>query len=267
MDSLSLKEGVTLVESTKFPSLTQMLLDYLLRVSTKTKGFESLGIYRVTLSVVGSLYFTIYYKCLIFLCLSKGLGFYELPTYKTNQMIIGYFQSYRYLEGLEKSEFLSMLTLRDAGPDWLLWSNRAVQEKPIIVHIRLGDYLSESSFGIVTSTYISEALTKLSLEGDARSIWVFSDQEKLARSIFPTEFSARAVWVPEIDSNPMATLSIMNLGSGYVIANSTFSWWAAWSKQIPGARVYCPWPWFSGSETPSDLIPADWIQLDTNYKE
>jgi hypothetical protein len=182
-------------------------------------------------------------------------------------MIIGYFQSYRYLEEKDKSSFLGMLSLKETGPDWNYWSERAIQERPIVVHIRLGDYLSEASFGIVTTNYISESLSLLKASSSARPIWVFSDQKELAEEIFPTQYSANVVWVPEIDSNPTATLLIMQLGSGYVIANSTFSWWAAWSKQIVEAPVFCPRPWFLGFEAPRDLVPGHWIQIDTTPKE
>lgn len=233
----------------------------------KTKGPESRYVYRVIVSLIGSLYFSLYYKCLLVLSLSKGVGFHALPEYKSNQMIIGYFQSHRYLEGDKELSFLSMLTLSNPGPEWSYWSQRALLEKPMIVHIRLGDYLLEKSFGTVTTDYISNSLTILGALLDDRPIWVFSDQKNLASRIFPIEFAERLVWVPEIDSDPMATLSVMRLGTGYVIANSSFSWWAAWSKVVLEAPVCCPQPWFSRFETPKDLLPAHWIQIETNYAD
>lgn len=267
LDSLSLDGQIILRSSRKFKFLTQALLNYLLQVSTKTTGIESLQIYRATVSLIGSLYFSFYYKCLVRLTLSRGTGFHNLRKYKTNQMIIGYFQSYRYLENDHKLSFFKILSLRETGSDWDYWSLRALQEKPLIVHIRLGDYLQENGFGIITTSYISESLSRLESVFDGRPIWVFSDQEKLAAEILPSEFLSRVIWVPEIDSNPMATLSIMRLGSGYVIANSTFSWWAAWSKQNLEAPVFCPQPWFARVDSPKELIPAHWIKIDTNHKE
>lgn len=236
-------------------------------MSTKTTGPESLKIYHALVSLVGTLYFSFYYKCFLIVSLSKGLGNYALPRYTTNQMIIGYFQSYKYLQEDTEELFLSMLTPSNPGPEWNRWSQRALIERPVIVHIRLGDYLLEKNFGIVTIGYILESLTKLGVLLDNRPIWVFSDQIKLATRIVPPKLSDRIVWVPEIDSDPLATMSIMRLGTGYVIANSSFSWWAARSKQILDSPVYCPLPWFSGAETPKDLLPIDWIQVDTNSKE
>ena len=267
LKSLSLEGQVLLRSSNKFRILTQGLLDYLLRVSTKTNGPESLHIYRFILSLTGSLYFSIYYRCFLILSLSKGIGFHGLPKYNTNQMIVGYFQSHRYLQVNNEILFLNMLTLSNPGPEWSYWSQRALLEKPVIVHIRLGDYLLEKSFGTVTTNYISESLTMLGVALHSRPIWVFSDQRSLASTIFPPQFSDRVVWVPEIDSDPMATLSIMRLGTGYVIANSSFSWWAARSKVILEAPIFCPHPWFSGSETPKDLLPAHWIQIESDYTE
>ena len=267
LSRISLDEHITLTSSEKYEFITQRFLDYLLRVSVKVTGPESTMVFRSIVSIFGSLYFSFYYKCFLLLSLSRGVGYCHLPKYKTNQMIIGYFQSYRYLDEQAKLSFLKMFSLRETGHDWDNWSKRAIKERPIIVHIRLGDYLLEKSFGIVTTNYISESLSQLYASANARPIWVFSDQKELAEEIFPPQFLANVVWVPEIDSNPSATLSIMRFGSAYVIANSTFSWWAAWSKQILEAPVYCPRPWFSRSETPRELIPGHWIQIDTHHKE
>ena len=267
LSDLSLDQRVTLTSSKKLKRTTQAFLDYSLRVSTKTTGIESLLGYRAIVSLFGSLYFSFYYKCFLLLSLSKGIGFHDLPKYRTNQMIIGYFQSYRYLKENDKKTFFNMLSLKEHGPDWDYWSKLAIRERPLIVHIRLGDYLSEKSFGIVTDGYISESLSLLEASTVGRPIWVFSDQPNFAVSIFPPGFSEKVVWVPEIDSSPMATLALMRLGSGYVIANSTFSWWAAWSKQYLAAPVFCPRPWFVRFETPRELIPTDWIQIDTDHKE
>jgi len=268
LDSLSLNDGITVVDSKKLRAITQVLLSYLLRVSTKTSGLESFGFYRITSSIVGSIYFSFYYKSLLVMTFSKGVGFHKLRKFKCNQMIIGYFQSYRYLEEeCGASNFSSILVHKDAGPDLIHWSNRANQECPIVVHIRLGDYSHENSFGVITTRYISEALMKLNSQRDSRPIWVFTDQKDLALNIFPSEYHSRAVWVPEIDSDPFSTLLVMRLGSGYAVANSTFSWWAAWSRETASAPVCSPTPWFSGLDTPLDLIPQDWIPIASNFRE
>jgi hypothetical protein len=61
---------------------------------------------------------------------------------------------------------------------------------------------------------------------------------------------------------PIEVLHLMSIGSSYVIANSTFSWWAA--KLSNSRQVIAPEPWFVGAKEPSQLIPDEWLRLKRN---
>jgi hypothetical protein len=56
----------------------------------------------------------------------------------------------------------------------------------------------------------------------------------------------------------------MQFGSANVISNSTFSWWPAFLSQTSVATV-CPSDWFLNMEQPLELIPNNWIKIDSDW--
>jgi len=68
-----------------------------------------------------------------------------------------------------------------------------------------------------------------------------------------------------VDNSPTATLQAMRFGRGYIIANSTFSWWGAYLSMTENAPVYAPSPWFKGMRSPEDLLPPHWKIVDSNF--
>ena len=58
-------------------------------------------------------------------------------------------------------------------------------------------------------------------------------------------------------------LYLMSICKHQIIANSTFSWWAAWLNNYPLKRVIAPEKWFAKKwfAHDLDLIPPDWIRI------
>jgi hypothetical protein len=56
------------------------------------------------------------------------------------------------------------------------------------------------------------------------------------------------------------TLELMRHGKGYVLSNSSFSWWAGALSHVDNASIICPTPWFERKNEPIDLIPKDWVR-------
>jgi hypothetical protein len=77
--------------------------------------------------------------------------------------------------------------------------------------------------------------------------------------------------VPELQTNPfhilageddVHTLVLLMHFKYFIIANSTFSWWAAWLSQAE--RVYAPAHWFGpkGPQQYEDIYDPSWIRID-----
>jgi hypothetical protein len=56
-------------------------------------------------------------------------------------------------------------------------------------------------------------------------------------------------------------MEVMRFGGGFIVANSTFSWWAAQLRYKRFAQVVCPSPWFKFTESPENIVDKEWISL------
>jgi hypothetical protein len=191
-----------------------------------------------------------------------GLGFSSIESRKRTSLLIGYFQTYKFASKPKVFSQIFDFGPSRIGPDLLAYRDLAIKEKPIMVHVRLGDYLAEKKFGVLPQSYFLEAIETFAEKNSAIKIWVFSDDLELARSYFNSEMQAAIRWIPEIDGSAVNTLELMRHGSGYVISNSTFSWWGAFLSYDRKARVIAPYPWFAHMESPTDLIPPSWEKIN-----
>jgi Glycosyl transferase family 11 len=192
-----------------------------------------------------------------------GTGYSPIAQTKGKSYLIGYFQSYRFADTIYSE--LMKLTPKAVGPELTELIKLSVNQSILIVHYRLGDYLQEDSFGTPGKNYYQNAIEELWRSGRYDSIWVFSDDIPLAKIKFPTQFSRYVHWIEEVDASPASTLQAMRYGNGYVLANSTFSWWGAYLSMNPKSEKIAPTPWFKSMDSPLNLIPEHWETRDSDF--
>jgi glycosyltransferase involved in cell wall biosynthesis len=233
---------------------------YMLRMGVSPKKYEESCIYQNLFRFTWNLLMILSFRKILFSSAGVGVGYFPLKKLKTNQFIYGYFQSYKWPE--KSFEQLRSIKPLVDSTDTLRYKELAQIEAPLVVHIRLGDYKLEKSFGIPNKNYYNEAISRLWETNEYKKIWVFSDEPEEASDFLPQKHLKNIRWIPEINSSPAHTLETMRFGHGFVIGNSTFSWWGAYLAYNSEARVVAPSPWFKLGESPQALIPPRWDQID-----
>lgn len=192
---------------------------------------------------------------------AKGVGYCELKEPNSPTLLIGYFQSYKWLA----SESVQAIMRSISTPRWNTtleyFRAKAESENPLVLHIRLGDYVSEPNIGLLPQSYYSNALKEIFLHGEFGKIWVFSDDIDLAMTKLPPELFPfyEKILVPE--NSDALTLQIMRYGTGYILSNSTFGWWAANLSHSASPVVVVPDRWFYTLAEPESLIPRNWVRV------
>lgn len=188
----------------------------------------------------------------------SGVGYFEIPQSSHRKLIYGYFQSYRWPNSVK----VQLLAIKPKSKPLALINLESLSqiEKPLVVHVRLGDYRNEPNFGLLDQDYFRNATEELWSTQNFRKIWLFSDEPSEAIKYFSPELLPEIRVVSDFQDSASLTLESMRLGHGYVISNSTFSWWGAYLTHNADAPVIAPTPWFSTLEDPIDLVPPAWYR-------
>ena len=195
-----------------------------------------------------------------------NLGYVEIEKTKKNDLhLYGYFQTYKYLQSNKVLEKLMQIKLVSENENLLKYKKMTETIRPLIVHIRRGDYKTESNFGLLSAKYYEAAIDLMWSTRAFDEIWLFSDEPNLAIELIPFRYQDYVRVIPDLDGIAASTLEIMRLGAGYVIANSSFSWWGAALSKTPNAKVVAPSKWFKAMDDPSDLIPPNWIKVLSDF--
>ena len=189
-------------------------------------------------------------------------GFFET---KPGSIMIGHWQSPKYFAPLKHRlrEICNLEQICSKIENPLLEDIR--NSNSVSVHIRRGDYLRNPSaleyHGLLQIEYYDRARQILERSINPDRYIVFSDEPKLARQLLSgwndTVF---------ISTNPQEfDLALMARCRHNIIANSSFSWWAAMLNDNSAKRVIAPKNWFSEQTlkdlSTKDLIPEEWLVI------
>ena len=257
-----LPSNVTFRKASKSSFFLSKVTGYNLRARLMPSWIEKSQLFNFFLKIITNIIFSLYFRCKCNVLSSKNIGFYPYKIKKfRHYFLIGYFQSYIYAETLKSINAIQSIKYKYKSVKLDELFDLAVVENPLIVHIRLGDYRTEHRIGLLSQLYYSKGIKSQWNSGKYNKIWVFSDEIENCKHYIPDEYIDLVRWIGEVDNSASATLEAMRYGKGYIIGNSSFSWWGAYLSYTINPQVIHPYPWFSQQEDPNDLIPSDWIAL------
>ena len=200
---------------------------------------------------------------------SNDVGFdRNLSDLKPQVYLRGYFQTWRYFKLVLEARPTLRLDLLNTSDWYQKMSKRILSEAPISIHLRRGDYSPLSrTVGLLSNSYYIRALKYLRDKGITNPVWIFSDDIELAQNLFQNEIFEGASYIePPKGADPLESLFLMRSAKAHIIANSTYSWWAAMLREHEGI-VIAPEKWFRNMLDPLDLIPPQWITITSTWED
>jgi hypothetical protein len=259
--SFNLPLNVIIDQSSHTSWFVRKLANYLLRITTGTKKLEKLKYFRLVISTIASIPLSLFLREKTVIFLARNIGYSEIRLKDRNNLLFGYFQTYFWAENSKVKSNLMNISPKNFEREISYFRNLANIERPVVVHVRLTDYLNEKTFGVPTQNYYARGIEKILQTGNYNSIWLFSDDLQMASEFLPKDCGLPIRMIDQVNGSTALTFEIMRLGYGYVLANSTFSWWAAYLTRNLEVEVVAPEPWFIGHPDPNLLIPRDWHRI------
>ena len=188
---------------------------------------------------------------------------------QTPVYIRGFFQSYKYFIGYENKirELFAFPTHALDEPNKKV-ADIIKSTNSIAIHIRRGDYVNDATtqqyHGNCSVDYYLKAISLLTAKEKELSLFFFSDDSEWVKEQFRDLPYPKQFIDDNTGENSWKDMFLMSLCRHNIIANSSFSWWAAWLNTNPDKKVVTPKKWFVLSEeviNTSDLTPPDWIRL------
>ncbi|WP_316792775.1 alpha-1,2-fucosyltransferase [Pedobacter frigoris] len=173
----------------------------------------------------------------------------------------GYWQNLAYFQDISKeirADF-TFSNLSDSKNQGAL--NSIQNSSSVSIHIRRGDYLTDPLLGGVCNLeYYQKAISYVQSRVDSPKYFIFSNDIEWCRENLNLTNCEFISW--NNGTKSYLDMQLMSNCKHNIIANSSFSWWAAWLNQNNNNIVICPKKWVNNPKLDtSGLLPKGWITI------
>jgi len=199
--------------------------------------------------------------------LPKGDGYDpQLQNWSSPLRTRGYFQTWKYIEQLQELQIDLGLKLKSTSKRFEQAYDQIQEVKPIVLHVRRGDYqILSQTFGLLSREYYGKAIDSALAKNSNRKIWVISDDINNAKKSLAGIDHSLNFRSDLNELRPSEILYLQSFSGALIIANSSFSWWAAMLSGKPEI-IYCPDNWFRNYLAPQDLVHPRWNQIESSWE-
>jgi hypothetical protein len=250
---LSFEKTFTILESKKITFFEQKTYNLIMRLCGRSGG-QLNSLYRV---LVGRL--------MRFISLpNQNIGSIQIENAEVriskygDTLSIGYFQNSEFSQNPEVLAFLKKAHLESISDEGFSYINIIQIQNPVILHLRLGDYLSEDLIGIPRVEYFEKAIGFFESRYPECKIWLVTNDVFDAKRYLGEKIFEKLVFDKGLNSlDPLELFEVLRVGRRFIISNSTFSWWAALLSEAKN-DVVAPDPWFRKLPQSPKLFPSTW---------
>ncbi len=177
---------------------------------------------------------------------------------ESDRYLDGYWQTEKYFLGIRE------LLLKELSPKKPLSSKAQIHQQNIqrtnavSIHIRRGDYLKHPDIGVLDARYYKQAVEHIKVNVESPAFFVFSNDLAWCKSNL--NFLRNPTYIEGTQSE-VEDLVLMSHCQHNIIANSSFSWWAAWLNQKTNKIVIAPKKWMASNPNCYKWIPNSWVEM------
>jgi hypothetical protein len=130
----------------------------------------------------------------------------------------------------------------------------------VAIHVRRTDYINlPEIYNVLTKEYYVNAINYFTKKYNLVSFWLFSDDTEGAQVFLKDIVSFDRIVNSPVDVPTGETLKLMSSFKGIIVANSTFSWWAAYIGYMNSRTLEVILP--SKFSTLSNDNPSKYLKL------
>ena len=177
----------------------------------------------------------------------------------------GYWQSEKYFSSIRQILLQDFSPKRSPRSEILSILKDIDGCEAVSIHVRRGDYVNNINalayHGLVNVNWYLSAINHIKERVSDARFFIFSDDIGWVKHNFPATEDFRF-----IDASPDGfeheDMLMMSRCKHQIIANSSFSWWAAWLNVNVDKVVVAPKQWFQNQTVnTNDLLPVSWLRF------